>query len=361
MIWLLIIPLFPYLFIILEIYRNLLKEQKIIPAGISGESVSVVIACRNEEENLPKILGDLSCQDYDDRLYEVIIVDDNSSDGTWQVASAFNGINNYRVIRNASQGKKSAIRSGVEVAAGKLIITTDADCRMDKSWISSLAGIYSASKADMIIAAVQSEKQPGFGGAFRNLEFLSLQGVTAGSAKAGFPVMCNGANLAFTRDTYLRHSGNLHNEIPSGDDIFFLHSLKKEKDSKIVWAGSSSAAVTTRLPDTLLSFITQRARWISKAKAYSDRFTRMISAATFLAVALNIVLLICAIFNPEFIPLFIASFVLKSVPDFLILSETTRLYNKRFLMKWFLPAQVVYPFYVLAVLAYSLFFRSSWK
>jgi biofilm PGA synthesis N-glycosyltransferase PgaC len=359
--WLLIILLLPYFFIILTIYRNLFKPGQLLQDEPQGVTVSVVIPCKNEEENLPGILNDLCSQDYDTRLFEIIIVDDNSTDSTFQTALAFKLIRNYKVIRNNSKGKKNAIKSGVDVATGKLIITTDADCRMAGGWISSIAALYSESRADMIIAPVQTESKPGFTGAFCDLEFLSLQGVTAGSAIAGYPVMCNGANLAFTREAWLRHSANLHSEISSGDDIFFLHSLKKDAGSKIIWGWSPAAVVTTRHCETFTSFIKQRSRWQSKAKAYTDRFTLVISAATFLAVMLNLALFIGSIINQELIVLFIAAFIIKSVPDFLLLYETTRRYNKRHLMKWFIPAQLLYPFYVATVVVYSLLFKNSWK
>jgi poly-beta-1,6-N-acetyl-D-glucosamine synthase len=361
MLWLLLILSLPYFFVFLEIYRNLLNVREFRPTSISSVTVSVIISCRNEEENLPYLLKDLNSQDYDPSLFEIIIVDDNSTDNTSMRALTLNKLQNFKVIQNYGRGKKSAIRSGIDAASGKLIITTDADCRMDSRWISAMASLYSATKSDMIIAPVQLEKRPGFSGRFRELEFLSLQGVTAGTAEAGYPVMCNGANLAFTKEAYFRHSENLHSEISSGDDIFFLHSLKKETDSKITLASLSEVIVTTRHTDTLNSFIKQRARWLSKAKAYYDRFTLLIAAVVFLAILLNILSLICAITDREFLLLFLISFILKSFPDFLILSETTRRYNKRYLMKWFFPAEIVYPLYVLTVIVRSVFFRNSWK
>ena len=77
----------------------------------------------------------------------------------------------------------------------------------------------------------------------RSLSILSLQGITAGTAMAGNGIMCNGANLAFTRNTYLNHMENLQFGLPTGDDVFLLHSLKKEADSKIMWLESSDAIV----------------------------------------------------------------------------------------------------------------------
>lgn len=361
MIWLIIIAVLPYLFILLEIYRNLRKVKPFKQEGIPLIKISVVVACRNEEKNLPYLLSYLSSQDYSPELFEIIIIDDNSTDSTFNTALAFQQIKYLKVLHNPARGKKRAVRAGVEAASGELIITTDADCKPGQRWISTVAAFYSSTKPDMIIAPVQLENRPGFTGRFQELEFISLQGITAGTAAAGNPVMCNGANLAFTKAAYIRHSDNLHDEILSGDDIFLLHSLKKENNSKIAWLSSVEGIVTTSQTASLGSFLNQRARWISKAKAYDDRFTLLISIVTFVTIIANISFLIAGIINQEFLLLFLASFILKSIPDFLILYETTGRYNKRHLLKWFIPSQIVYPFYVIIVFCRSLFPGSKWK
>jgi len=359
--WLIIIVVLPYFVILLKIYRNLRKVKPFKQEGKPLIKVSVVIACRNEEKNLPSLLKNLYSQDYDPDLFEVIVVDDNSTDNTCNTASAFKQIRFLKVLQNPERGKKSAIRAGVEAASGELIITTDADCRSGERWISTVTAFYNETKPDLIIAPVQLENKPGFSGRFRELEFLSLQGVTAGTAAAGNPVMCNGANLAFKKEAYISHSENLHNEILSGDDIFLLHSLKEEKKSIISWLSSAEGIVTTSHTDSLESFLFQRARWISKAQAYDDGYTLLISIVTFVTILTNISLLLFGIIYQEFLLLFFVSFFLKSIPDFLILYETTGKYNKRHLLKWFIPSQIVYPFYVIIVAFHALFSESRWK
>ena len=361
MIWFLIIPSLIYFFILLEIYRNLRKVKPSIQEGIPVINVSVVVACRNEEKNLPELLNDLSSQDYNPNLFEIIIVDDNSTDYTFGIASDQKNIKNLKIFHNPERGKKSAIRAGIKAASGELIITTDADCRMGKKWISTVSAFYNATKPDMIIAPVQLENKPGFSGRFRELEFLSLQGVTAGTARADNPVMCNGANLAFTKEAYFRHSENIHNEILSGDDIFLLHSLKKEKNAEIAWLASPDGIVTTSQTESLSSFFNQRARWISKAKSYDDRYTLLISIVTFVTILTNLFLLISGIINHELLIIFLTSFIIKSIPDYLILYETTARYDKRHLLSWFIPSQIVYPFYVITVVFCSLVKKSSWN
>ena len=352
--WLPVILILPYVFILLKIYRNLLRIKTFNVSTGPTTFVSVVVACRNEQGNLPLLLNSIAGQDYPKDLFEVIIVDDNSTDKTYEIASGFTGFGNIIAINNKGKGKKQAVRNGINASSGILIITTDADCRMGKRWIRTIAAFYEIHKPDMIICPVQIESGPGFFGRFQELEFLSLQGITAGSALSGKGTMCNGANLSFTREAYLNNMDNLHSEIASGDDIFLLHSLKKKVLSKILWLESPYAVVTAASSPTVGSFLKQRKRWISKVKAFNDRFTILLGIVTFVTIILEVSVLIGALIYPAFIAVFITLFLIKSIPDLMILMNTSGRYGKRELMNWFLPAQIVYPFYVLCVVCYSL-------
>lgn len=361
MLWIFIIPVLPYFFILLNICRNLILIKSFREGSSPYLKLSVIVACRNEEENLPFLLSDLASQNYPQELFEVIIVDDNSEDNTFEIASAYKNIKGLKVVRNNGHGKKHAIGTGVETAANEIIITTDADCRMGVEWIRTIAAFYEPDWPDMIIGPVMIKDEPGFFNRFQELEFLSLQGITAGTAAAGNPVMCNGANLSFTKEAYHNHSQNLHYEIASGDDVFFLHSLKKDPDAKIRWLFSEDSIVTTEPADSPGSFFRQRARWISKGRAYNDRFTILLSTVTFFTTLLLILLLIASIFKTAFLPVFGVSLLVKSIPDFLILSETTRRYGKGALLKWFIPAQIIYPFYVVTAVFAGIAGEKGWR
>jgi cellulose synthase/poly-beta-1,6-N-acetylglucosamine synthase-like glycosyltransferase len=351
--WLPAILILPYILILLKIYRSLLKIKPFDVTGEPGIFVSVVVACRNEEVNLPILLKNISEQDYPQNLFEIIIVDDNSTDSTAEVISGFESTSNIITINNCGTGKKPALKTGISIASGNLIITTDADCRMGKSWIRTVAAFYEKYKPEMIICPVQIEFSSGFFRMFQELEFLSLQGITAGSAYEGNATMCNGANLAFTRDAYLNNAGNLNFGILSGDDIFFLHNLKKQR-AKILWLESTSAVIKTASSPTVRSYLKQRRRWISKSLSYTDLYSILLGIVTFVTILLQISLLLAGTINHSFLLVFLTIFLLKSVPDFLILQNTTRRYGRVSLMNWFLPAQAVYPFYVLLVVLYSL-------
>jgi cellulose synthase/poly-beta-1,6-N-acetylglucosamine synthase-like glycosyltransferase len=356
--WLLLILIIPYIYVTLRIYGGLVKINPYLPVSSPDLFVSVIVACRNEEKNLPALLNYISEQDYNTDNFELIIIDDNSSDKTLSIASSFKKIRNLKALRNNGNGKKQAIRTGMAASSGNLIIATDADCQMGIKWIKTIASFYTENMPEMIICPVKLESSTGFFHRFQELEYLSLQGVTAGTAAGGNPVMCNGANLAFNREAYNRHSGNLHDEIPSGDDVFLLHSIKREPDNKIMWIESQEAIVTTKSPETIGSFIKQRVKWISKAGAYKDTFTRVLAIVTFAAILLQYFLLIAGIFRPDFLPVLLVAFLLKSIPDYLILQNTAARYGRKRLLGIFIPGQLIYPVYVVSVFFSYLFAKA---
>jgi biofilm PGA synthesis N-glycosyltransferase PgaC len=357
--WLPTIVILPYIIILLKIHRSLLKAETFSVSTDPVTFVSVVVACRDEQKNLPALLTHISLQNYPSDLFEVIIVNDSSTDKTVEVAIGFSGIRNINILKNKGEGKKQALRTGISASKGNLIITTDADCRMGIDWIRTIASFYEINKPDMIICPVQIEPVTGIFGRFQELEFISLQGITAGSSLSGEATMCNGANLAFKKEVYLDHTANLHDEIYSGDDIFFLQSLKRDDRSKILWLESQNAIVTTTSSSTHGSFLKQRSRWISKAKAYKDRDTIILGIVVFTAIILQISYLIACLINQTLIIVSLSVFVVKSIPDYVILINTTRRYGRKKLMWWFLPTQLMYPFYVLSVVLYSLISRNK--
>lgn len=357
--WLVLILLIPYIYIIAGIYISLSKVKPYQPGSSAEIFVSVIVACKNEEKNLPGLLSALAAQDYNRDHFEVIIVDDGSSDSTYALASEFTGIKNYKVIKNPGSGKKSAIKAGVEICSGKLLVTTDADCSPGPEWLKTIASFYSEHKPRMITGPVEMKGTLGFFQRFQELEFLSLQGITAGTVYAGNPLMCNGANLTFERDSYYTGAGQLHPELVSGDDVFLLHALK-QRGSKICWLESGEAVVTTKTEPALPAFLKQRARWISKAGACSDSYTKLLAIVTFVTILIQLALLAAALYKPLFLLIFFASLILKSIPDFLIIRNRAAFHIKKNLLWLFLPGQFIYPFYVISVVLFWLFTRSDY-
>ncbi|HEY4789172.1 MAG TPA: glycosyltransferase, partial [Bacteroidales bacterium] len=97
---------------------------------------SIIVPVRDEEENIKLLLDDLTSQNYPLEQFEIILVDDHSSDNSVQLAKEYPASNlKIQTLPTDSNGKKAALRLGIQEAKGELIITTDADCRRGSGWL----------------------------------------------------------------------------------------------------------------------------------------------------------------------------------------------------------------------------------
>jgi poly-beta-1,6-N-acetyl-D-glucosamine synthase len=358
--------------------------------------VTVVVAARNEEKLITTLLEGLSRQDYPPELLEIIIVNDNSTDRTPIVVSEFieklkqKRTVNIRLIFNPFPGKKRAIRYGIEKSAGELILTTDADCTVEPGWVSAHAAAYGpgaenahagdcvagsasahagaygpgtenahagdcrAGSADMILGEVYQRPGKGFVSLFGMYEFSALQALTEAAVMAGHPVMCNAANMSFRRDVYLRHSGELRDGLPSGDDIFLMHAIK-HAGGTIGYAGRSAAAVETATAVTAAALLRQRARWASKTYWYSDAATITLAAATAACNAAVTATAVASIISVTHLPLLAALYGLRLVPDYLIIARNIKKRGEKVPVMPFILSELIYPFYFMTVGVMSLF------
>ncbi len=265
----------------------------------------------------------------------------------------------YRIIPNTGSGKKSAMQCGIKAASAELIITTDDDCHVGSGWVSAIASFFCENNADMILCPVELDDNKTLFGRMQQLEFLSLQGVTAGSASNNQPVMCNGAGMAFKRSIYPVNGLGKSEQIVSGDDVFFLHHLKKTGAS-IRWIESSDATVFTAPAGNLFHFIKQRARWASKAGSYRD-FSTLATGISVVLLSLTILLsLALSIVNIAFLVITLYLIIIKSIPDLMIIYNRTKMHHREKLLWYFPVVQLIYPFYVLISLLSGVFRKKKW-
>lgn len=313
--------------------------------------VSVLIAARNEEKNIEKLLESLKKQSFPKELFEVIIVNDHSTDNTDEIINDFINKNkelDVKLLKAEKKGKKHAISQALHSAINELIIVTDADCVLNDLWIESIVGFYQEEKCKMILAPVLLSPAENLFEKMQVLEHLSLIGSTAGSASIGFPVMCNGANMAYERKAALEvEKFRKDFDIPSGDDMFLLEQFVKcYGHNNVKFLLSKSAVVKTKTCKTIKDFIRQRRRWVSKTKSYTS-WKVIVTALIVLFFNLSIIsLLVSAFFVPALWSIYILLTLLKFFIDFPLLKNITNFMNQGSLLKWVLPLEIIYPFYV---------------
>ena len=132
------------------------QEKKIIPTYSKNIKVSVVVAARNEEDNIQNLINDFINQTYPKDKFEIIFSNDCSTDETGRIldkAAKNNTFIHHINIKTRSKDmtpKKYALEKAIQSATGDVIVTTDADCRVQEEWISSMAS-YVHSKGGIVI------------------------------------------------------------------------------------------------------------------------------------------------------------------------------------------------------------------
>ena len=332
--------------------------------------VSVVIAARNEAMNIEALLTSLCRQDYPRHLYEIILVDDHSTDETSQIAEAFISIQkdstNLKLITLSGDegfGKKAALTQGIQASDGEIIVITDADCTAGISWISTLAAYYKTYKPQMILGPVKMNHGSTLFGKLQTMEFMSLISSAAGSCKAGFPILANGANMAFTRLAYEScggFSGNM--QFPSGDDMFLMMNIKKKFGvGAIHFLKSAEAVVSTPAAQGLKPFIQQRLRWVSKSKGYTDPVLIVSSLIVFFTNGLLVFTGLMAIAAHGFLTLFLSLFFIKLAVDFPLMLSFSRFQRSGSLFWLFPLMEIVNAVYTLIIGMAGNIGKYEWK
>lgn len=283
-----ILIIFSSVFVVLILFLNSgwhkIREHK--NAQFGEAFISVLIPARNEQYNIGELLKEIIAQDYPANLYEIIVIDDNSTDKTAEIARSYGVkvilLSDY-VFGNINSYKKKALEIAVSECKGNIIVTTDADCSVRPKWLSEISSFYKINDPDLVLMPVVFRRKNNFLNLFQFLDFMSLQAVTAATAGLNIPVMANGANLSFKKTAFLNSGGYSQSQnIASGDDMFFLHSISKNRNNKISYLKSKNVIVTTDACPTIKSFLNQRIRWASKSSSYKKWNIKLLLAFIYL-------------------------------------------------------------------------------
>jgi cellulose synthase/poly-beta-1,6-N-acetylglucosamine synthase-like glycosyltransferase len=310
-------------------------------------SISVIIPARNEEENIAKLLTSIEAQSYPKHLYEVIVVDDNSSDNTAAIVNEFSIVKLIRIrFDDINSYKKKAIETGISAATGDLIVTTDADCIVGENWLKTIAAFKEETNAVFIAAPVEMQFKWTLLQTFQSLDFLVLQGITAAAVKKRVHNMCNGANLAYDRNVFFKVNGFANiDHIASGDDMLLMQKIAQNYPGKIFYLLSNEAIVVTQSAKTWKEFFGQRIRWASKATTYNDM---KIFTALFLVYFFNcalVALLIAGFWNYRLWWGFAGVLFVKIIVELIFLYPVAKFYGKESLIKLlplFQPLHIIY-------------------
>jgi cellulose synthase/poly-beta-1,6-N-acetylglucosamine synthase-like glycosyltransferase len=300
-----------------------LKTQ---PQTTDKPFISVVIAARNEANYIGECLDCMKRQTYPTDRFEILVVDDDSTDDT-SVIVASAQIDNLRLLTVGDcfpemAAKKRPMSVGIQQAKGEWILTTDSDCKVPTTWVEQMAA-YMTADTGVVIGFSQlktSAENLTFFERLQAFDFLTLMAAAAGATGLGFPLAASGQNLAYRKDIFDRVGGfSSIGHRPSGDDVLLLQLLRRVWNGRFAFATHPKTFVSTWRSETPASFSQQRRRWASNA-AYQLKLnpTFFIYIATiFVTNALIPLAFVMAIFNGNYL-LPTACWFAKTFADLLV-------------------------------------------
>lgn len=335
---------------------------------------TIIIPFRNEIENLPKVLESLLKINYPTNYFEVIFVNDASEDASvafiknslQESTASFSNANfQYKIIENkriSASPKKDAITTAVLEATHPWIITTDADCTLPNTWLASYDAYLQKNDVVFVAGPVLYRTDNTLAQQFQHFDGLSLQWV----AMAGFgwkhPLLCNGANLAYTKEAFMAVNGFANNNhIASGDDIFMLEKMKRMFPNQVHYLKSETAIVITQPQPNWRSVIIQRVRWASKTAQQDNTASKILGSIVFATNVLMLTGLCYAMFQRDFWPIYWSFFFVKLFLDYLTIKRSAGFFRSKIKPFPYAASTLIYPIITVLVVLKSLSGRYEWK
>ncbi len=248
------------------------------PDPPSWPFVSVVVPARNEADGIEACLESLRACDYPNDRYEIIVVDDCSTDGTAARVKARQPAGpdvqpeacTVRLVEmtethgRLENHKPAAVAQGVEAAEADVILTTDADCTVPAAWIRSMVRRCTP-ETPFVAGPVAYEHENLFLPRLQALELMGLVAYGAGTINLGVPTFCNSANVAYRRDVI-----EAQDAAPNGaaQDELLLQHVAYETNRSVAFNPDPDARITTEPAPSFTAYLQQQARWAQTGLRY---------------------------------------------------------------------------------------------
>jgi len=299
--------------------------------------ISVIVCAKNEAKNLQANLPYILAQEYPD--FELILINDSSSDETLDVMEAFSENNksiqvvNVKNNENFWGNKKYSLTLGIKRAKNSKLIFIDADCKPATTmWLSKMAENFSEEK-HIVIGYGAYEKSNGFLNKMIRYETLLTATQYFSYAKVGSPYMGVGRNLAYTSELFYENRGFItHIKLPSGDDDLFVNETANSNNTALEF---SPIAFTYSSPkETFKDWKVQKKRHITTSKFYKPKHEFLLGLY-YLANMLFWPFSILAICLADW-RIAVALFVFRIIVQYSVLSKAAKLLKENDLIT-FLP------------------------
>ena len=351
----------------LRLFSQGLKSEHKVFKNIKP-TVSVVIAARNEEQILPRLLTILANQSYPQDKYEVIVANDDSTDETAKIVQEFaQKWSNIRLLNvknrlQVASPKKNALSQAIEMAENEIILSTDADCFVGKYWIESMAREYTDADVKMVCGFSQTRqgkwKASPLVRKFEHFDFIAMFSAAAGAMGSKKYFSCSGQNISYRKQDFLDVGGfSKIWHLISGDDVNLMQLFRQQK-KKIIFCKSHHSFATTQPIGSWKQLFNQRSRWASNMKwqlRLNPEFFVYLSATYLLTVLVYLLFLV-----NWWLPLFIVA--IRMILEIRFLKSSFDLFKlDKKLLKFYPVWFVIQPVYMVLISCLGALNIFSWK
>jgi len=309
-------------------------------------TATIIVAARNEENNIERCLNSLGKLEYPEDRLEVLIVDDRSTDKTGEIIDVFiSERENFRKIipddpKGKMVGKVNALATAIREAKGQIILTTDADCVVEPYWAKTITSFYQED-VGMVDSYTTQVATNAFGG-MQAIDFIYLLLVAGGTINLGIPISCIGNNMSFRKKAYDEIGGYEALPFSVTEDFTLLRAIYKLKKYKILFPLEKDALVTSIPCPDFNDLYRQKKRWAVGGLGVPVRGF-FIMFWGFLA---NLAILLTPLF---FSPAWLYLIFFKIAIDFFVLYPIHQKMGITKNLKYFFVYQIYYILYVLAL------------
>ena len=346
-----------------------LSKEENSPKNLDTPPVSVIIAVRNGEKNINRLLNSLKNQTYNGEM-EFIIVDDESTDKTVNIIQKFTQMDprfKYLSSKGGDQKltyKKRALDSGIKNAQFEHLLFTDIDCIIQYLWVENMMLSFT-NETDYLIGYSEAVDATTSASKFQKADFFMLLSAARGMANNKSAWACTGQNQGYRKSLYSAVGGfSQITEQLQGDDSLFLLLCRKAKNINVNFANSPGSFVISRPELTWIAFLKQRIRWAGDSKVFWKfnlpfYFT---SIATFILNMGIIVMPLIYGFTIFLDSWYMNILLIKFIAEYILIIMGGKAFHRQFSLINFLQWYIIQPLYVAVVSVGSILnVNRSWQ
>lgn len=306
-------------------------------------SISIIVAARNEEDNIEECLTSLSKLVYPSGKIEILVVDDGSTDSTGEIIKNFIQDKpkfKYLFVNEKIgelKGKANALAYAVKNTSGEIILTTDADCTVSPTWAETLVSYYKDDVA--MVCGYTNQYEDSLFKAMQSVDFIYLLFVAGGAMNLGKPLSCIGNNMSYRKSAYEEVGGYEALDFSVTEDFNLLMAIHKLKKYKIIYPLDKGALVTSKPCPNFKSLYWQKKRW-GRGGVKSDLTGYAVLASGFLT---HLLILLIPFF---FSALSLYLLLLKFSVDYFVLKPVHEKLGLKFKLKNFAVFEIYFIIYV---------------